>query len=183
MKLNKKEIYKLLESSETYGTVLHAICMTLYGEEIYDIDSVELYARLGDDFGIYPHEDNESKLMAMITAISTPHFYQNVNVFESICKTLTSGDPGVVELGLEDPTLLEILWGAYEVDLNVEPIEYSLRIERLIDKVTKEEAFEEGVSVDQIMEHYNQAIRDMGNELKHQLLKAGFADIPALPKV
>jgi hypothetical protein len=135
MRLNKKEVYKLLESAETYGTVLHAICFELYGEEIYDIDSVELYARLSDDIGIYPHQDNESKLMAMITIISTPYFYDNVNVFETICKTLTTGDPGVVELGMEDPTLLEILWGVYEANLNVDAIEFSPLIEALIDRV------------------------------------------------
>jgi hypothetical protein len=183
VKLQKKEVYKLLESSETYGTVLHLICFNKYGEEIYKLDSVELYARLQDDFGVLPHDDNESKLMAVITAVSTPYFFTDINVFKSISKTLATGDPGVVDMALEDPTLFEILWGTYEVNLNVESIPFSDNIEKYIDQEVAEEAFEDGMTSDEIMDIHNQSIRDNAIELRLQLQKAGFSDLPKMPTV
>lgn len=181
--LDKKEVYKALESSETYATVLHAIALNLIGEDMYSMDSIEIFAELQDAYKILPHEDNESKLMAMIIAVSTPYFYTDLEVFNSTCKTLTTGDPGLTDLSLEASSLLDIFWGLYEVALNAEEIELSDSIKVFMDRQIDNEAVESNDPKVDMIESYNRVVREMSIELYAQLNKVGFSQIATLPKI
>jgi hypothetical protein len=181
--LNKKEVYKALTDEDTFATVLHAVAFAQYGEEIYKLDSLELYARLQEDFGAELVEDNESKLMAMIVAVSTPYFFQDINVFKTSCEVFTSGDAGLTDLEVEEPTLLEVLWGLYEVGLNAEEIPFHAAVERYLESLIDQEAVDTGETTNEILEEANSIIRDWAVELNLQLKLVGFKDLPKLPPV
>lgn len=136
--LDPKKVAKLLLDDATLATILHIICLGCYGEEIYQVDPIELYARLEDDFGAKLTEANENKLQAILTATATDLFYETPDAFRSICNALSAGDPGID--GLDDLTVPEILWGLYEVELNREPTEMNPAIANLIATEIAEEA-------------------------------------------
>jgi hypothetical protein len=177
--LDHKEVVKAFLDSSTYATVLHAICLNDLGGSIYEDDSVEIYAKLRDIYGVTLHEDNENKLMAMITAVSTPYFYHDTTAFASICEVLTTGEQGLAELDMELPTVLEILWADYEVGVNAEALEYSPAVERIVDLSMAEERMEDTDAYT----HYAPVIQDMASELRQQLLAVGFTDIPEMPGI
>jgi len=182
--LDKKEVFKLLESSETFGTVLHAICLSAFGSKIYKVDSVELYAMIQDEFGTLLHEEGESKLMAIITSITTPFFFSDVKFFASVCNTMLEGDPGVSgpdDLGFEEPTMLEVIWAMYEVGLNIEGIEYSPSVENYVNQILADENTDADEDPTEIREKLKSILDQMSAELKIQLIKAGFKNIPVLP--
>lgn len=118
--LNKKEVYKALSDSDTYATVLLAICLVSYGEETFKVDPLTLYQWLKEDYGAILSEASENKLNALLVSMTSDKFYTDLDVFKSVCKTLTDGDPGVYDPNFDDPTLIEILWGIYEVSLNTD---------------------------------------------------------------
>ena len=51
--------------SGTYATVVHLICLVCYGQEIYTLDPLEIYARLSEDFSAQMPEQLENKLQAI----------------------------------------------------------------------------------------------------------------------
>lgn len=133
LSLDKTEVARLLNDVATLGTTLHIICLTAYGEEIYTLDILEMLARLREDFGVELPEDNENKLQAMLTAVSTEAFHQDVEAFNTICNTLSSGDPGLDEL--DDVTLPEMMWAMFEVEVNRGPEEISLSVQNRIEQI------------------------------------------------
>lgn len=181
--LNKKEVYKALSDDETYATVLHAICLLTYGEEMYTLDSLELYARLQDDFGVAPTEENESKLMSMIIAVSTPYFYHDLEVFKTISTVLTSGDTGLTDLEIEEPSLLEIFWALYEVGLNAEELDFSKKISKYLAREVAEEAEETGMEAQDVKEDTNEILYERARDLTEQLALIGFPDVPPMPQI
>lgn len=135
--LDKTAVARLLNDVATLGTTLHVICLTAYGEEIYTLDILELLARLREDFGVELPEDNENKLQAMLTAVSTEAFHQDVQAFNTICNTLSSGDPGLDEL--DDVTLPEMLWAMFEVEVNRGPDEFSPSVQARLEQILASE--------------------------------------------
>jgi hypothetical protein len=181
--LDKKEIFKALESRDTYGTVLHAICLVHFGEELYNMDAVEIYAQLEEEFGIWPHEDNESKIMVMITMFTTPYFFTDLTMFKITCRTLTTGDIGLTGLGIDDTTLLEVLWGVYEAGVNVHPVEFSDQINEYINDMIGLEQADNDESREDILTHYERELAVMAGELRSQLQLVGFQDMPEMPNI
>jgi hypothetical protein len=181
--LDKKEVFKVLENPESYATVLHTICLITFGEELYQKDSLEIYMELKDTYGVQMHEDNESKLMAIMTAVSTPFFFSDKTVFDSICKSLLNGDPGLTDLELEHSTMLEVLWGIYEVGLNIDFNEFTPSVQSFIDTIFNQEALELGTTSEDVLQAYNKVIEEMAMELSIQLKKIGIADAPVLPSM
>jgi len=181
MKLNRKEVFKALQDSETYGTVLHAICLKTYGDDLYTMDSIEVYQNLEDDYGTLPHQDNENKIMAMVTAVSTPLFYEDLEVFKATSKTLLGGDPGVIDSSFDPPELIEVLWATYEVGLNAEALPYDRNIENYIEAMlTKEQAIIEETGED-LMTHNDRVMNELAQELEDQLKAVGFDEEITMP--
>ena len=172
--LNKKEVYLALTDPETLGTVLHAIILKTYGEEVNEIDPVELFLRLEEDFGAQPCIEAENRIQAILLATTTDSFYQVPDAFTSICDTLVNGDPGMEQL--EPLTLAEVIWGVYEVELNHPGAEMSKQVHALVQEVTNEEAEEAGDYA-----YIFQFLQEQRDKLKHQLEKVGFKDIHLPP--
>jgi len=184
-KLDTKNIIKALLNVNSYATTLYACLLTLY-EDLHELDSLELYARLKDDLGVEMPEENENKLQAILSAVTTTYFYTDLGMFVSVCKSLASGDPGVADFDFEDATALEILWGTYEVELNeddrIEP-EFAPSIDRYITQLLKLEAVdnEQIDDLEDVIPSYEEAITVMILELERQLKNVGFTDV-VMPK-
>lgn len=127
-KANKKEVFRLLNDPDTQGLVVLAICLAKY-EDYFDVDALEIYARLNDDFGVVLPQALENRLQALTTAMTTDHFETDPSVYDSIVKALTDGDPDL-EHGDPDTTLDEMMWAEYEVQTaKAEPLVFSPAVE------------------------------------------------------
>lgn len=176
--LKERDIYRAFQSKETLGTVLHAIALAMYPEDLYDIDPVELYYRFQNDIGTMLTIEGESRLQAIMTAVATDVFSHDVVAFGGICKALTRGDPGLTEMGMEDPTLVDVMWGMYEVFLNrEEALDIGPKVQSYVDNIEASESDEAPVK------YFQYAVIDMSNTLKRQLKSLGFTNIqlPAHP--
>ena len=164
----------------TFATVLHVICLSAFGEDIYDVDPLEIYARLQDSFGALLSETNEQKLQAILLATSTDAFYEDERAFMAVCNTLLNGDPGFESL--DDLTVAEIYWALYEVELNHGEEEVSPAIRNLIAREVDEEA-EDSTGLEELRPNY--VLKEMAehlSNLRKQLRAIGIRDFD-LPAV
>lgn len=125
--LDREVSSRLLADPETSATALHVIVLTAYGDAVYGdesidlppIDPVLLWALIREDFSVTVPEANENRINALMTALMTDSFYEIEEVFVATCLALYNGDMGDIVSGfMEDITLVEALWGIFEVALN-----------------------------------------------------------------
>lgn len=187
-RLNRENVFTLLQDPDTFATVLLTICLIMYGDETFKVDSLVLYQWLKEDFGTDLCEENESKLAAIIVALTTDYFYTDLDVFKSVCKTLSTGDPGAYSLELfEDaPTTPEVLWGMYEVSLVsedqvVETEDFSPIVKLYIDAELNDNVDDIDGDGEEETFDPSQIIAENVNELRNQLVLAGLKDIPRFP--
>ena len=180
LKLDPKVVYRLISDDGTFATVLHIICMVAYGEEIYQVDPLELLIRLEEDFGVRVTDDNENKLKAILIGTSTDIFYEEPEGFRSICETLTNGDPGIEVM--DTLTISEVAWALYEIELSHGPGEFRPEVLRIIEQVISSEAIdpEDGTDVDPY-EYIWAYIKEVHQTLTGQLIELGIppSDIPS----
>jgi hypothetical protein len=120
------EASRLLADPDTFATTLHAIAVNAYGfedlygsEELEPLDPLELYADLEADFHIELPEENQNKLQAIITLMTTDAFYEDPLAFISIAHAFSDGDLGDLITGAFEPiTLPQGMWAVFEADLN-----------------------------------------------------------------
>lgn len=175
-KLDKKVVFKLLESPSTFGTVLHIIALTCYGEEIYDLDIEEMALRLDEDFHAKLNEQNENKFQAIMLATSTDAFFEDVRAFTGICSALVEGDPGVDML--DDLTTIEAMWGMYEVGLSNSRNEFDVSISKKIQSIVEQEGYDPSDGEADPLE----AMREARSRLEYQLRELGVPS-PELPPI
>lgn len=185
MKLNKKEVYKLLTDEETFGSVIFTICLFKYNTDLFEEDIMEILIRIKEDFGVdNMPEENENKLQALITAFVSPFFYEEPEVFSAVCKTLFLGDPDLAEFGMDNPTLLECLWGMYEVNLiSQDGEEFGYRVINLINEIISNEILVFGEDTPNeigLVEQIDLIFEERKEQLKEQLALAGF-DVTYIP--
>lgn len=177
LKLNPKVVYRLLSDDGTYATVLQIIALIAYGENIYQVDPMDVILELEDQFNVNITDDNENKLKAILLATGTDIFYEEPEAFRGICETLTSGDPGPQLL--ETLTLPEVVFGIYEVELNHGPHEFRPEVQRVINQVVASE-FPEDALPDNPYEYVWSFIQDAHRIMTGQLIELGVqpSDIP-----
>ncbi len=162
----KKDVAsKLLESPETFATTLHVILLAAYGAAVYEMDPLDIYAQVKDDFGVVIPEEGENRLNAMFMALTTDAFYQSAQAFESIATALHSGEIGDEVEGLFDSmTLPETLWALYEVKLNREDEDpLAPEVDALIIRTIADECSEDGLQY--VEQHMEQQKVDLHSEL------------------
>lgn len=177
--LNPREVTAALNDAATYATTLHVILLSKYGEDIYEVDPLELYARLQEDFGANLPEANEQRIQAILLATSTDAFYDDIRVFTATCNTLLAGDPGFDDM--DDLSVAEIFWGLYEIELNHGESEICTEIQRMIAREVNEEA-EDSSGVEELRPNY--VLREMAEHRKNlrtQLFKIGIRDFELPP--
>jgi hypothetical protein len=88
-----------------FGAVIHE-----WEPEMFDLE-------FRDEFSIDVPAVNQSKLLALTTAIATNTFYQEPHVFGVVCELLSGGEENFADI---TPDLLpaEMAWGVTEVLLN-----------------------------------------------------------------
>ena len=193
--LDPKAVFTALQDPETFATTLLAICLIMYGDETFKIeDPLVLFKFLEEDFHTELNENCENRLQAILVSLKTDYFWNDLNVFQSVCKTLFSGDPDVYgDMGYDDTTVPEVLWGMYEVALVsdkdiVETVDYAPAIQVFIDMLLKRDVNDVDEQASNINELGQQGldptdavIADNANKLKAQLLAIGLKDLPAFP--
>lgn len=171
-------MYRALSDDGTFATCLHIILLASYGEEIYQVDPLELLLRLQEDFNVQVTDSNENKLKAILLATETDIFYEDPEAFRSISETLTNGDPGI-DL-LDRLTVPEVFLGIYEVELNHGPHEFSPPVMSIIDNVIAVEADES--DTDDPSEYVWNYLRQQRQRLVDQLQDLGIStiDVPQI---
>lgn len=117
----------LADENDTSATTLHFILLATFGVELYgdpeneieQLDPVELWAKIQDEYGIDIPESAENKIQALIMGLETDMFYEEPEVLAAVANALYTGDLGdLVDGVMETPTLSEIFWAAFELGLN-----------------------------------------------------------------
>jgi len=174
----------LFADTETAATVLHAMVLAAYGDEVYGdedtdpMDPVELWVRVREDFHVTVPEENENKLNALMLAISTDAFYDDPLAFVSICMALSEGDLGdLVNGAMEEVTVPEMLWGIYEVELNRDDQpEFSVPVLKVIDSTVEDHAEEKDVEEEVVVTSYERYVDEMRDDMFNQMRKLGIEE-------
>jgi len=146
--LKKDELHRVFSDSSTTATVLLSCLYSLYGAKIFDADLLEIILRVKQDIGVEMPNSLENKIGAAITALTTPWYGQEPEVFISVNKSLTSGVFDAAAPDMNSIEVEEILWGMYEVELLAgEPLEISPRVEAVIDRAIADGSQESGKQV------------------------------------
>lgn len=119
---DKKAVKELLQDSSTYAFVLLAIVLQFLPEgedDLAEIDDTSvLFADLEDEFDCNIPEENETKINAAITALTTDLFWRSYQITKSITLAFLEGDIGDLVKGEdEEVEACYILWAALEVGL------------------------------------------------------------------
>jgi hypothetical protein len=149
-KIDKKAATNLLMSSETSGIALFIICLKTVGsDELFTVDEdtgytdtmdpVELFSELQDVFNVALPPENENRINAILTAISTDLYFTDSIAFTSISISVNSGDLGELVNGfMEVPTIEEILTTKMEIELIVDEVEFSPNVQKIILNAVKD---------------------------------------------
>lgn len=166
-------VAKALNDSATFATILHLVFLTTYGEEVYELDPLELYARIQSDYGAIMPEELENKWNAIHLAVTTDGFYSDPEAFTAICNSLYEGEAISMD-GLDnDLSLPEILWAVYETGLNVDtPPDFTPAVDAVIALHLDDEAPDIQVATN-LPPYYEAFIDDMKVDLQTQLLQLG----------
>lgn len=173
---------ELIRDSETFGSVLLVILLAAYGDELFDMDPLEIYERVKEDFRATITEEGENKLNAIMMAVSTDAFYDDPLAFRSIAAALYDGDLGDLVNGvMEDVTLPEMLWAVYEVGLLREEMEeddFSPSVQRVLDEAVSDEAesLEDAEDPEDVFPYYERFVEDNKQDLHSQLRKLGLLE-------
>lgn len=174
----------LFANPETSATILHAMVLAAYGDEVYGdedtdaMDPVELWVRVREDFRVTVPEENENRLNAIMLAISTDAFYEDPLAFTSICMALAEGDLGdLVDGAIEELTVPEMLWGIYEVELNRDDQpEFARGVLAVIDQTVQEQAEESDVDETDVVPAYERFVSDAREEMFHDMRRLGIEE-------
>jgi len=179
--IDRKEAFKALSDDATFGTTAHVIALATFGDEIYQMDPLELFMNLEDYYKMEMSNEVAEKLQAILLATTTDAFYEDPVAFRAICNTLIEGDPGFD--GFDKLTVPEILWSIYEVELNHPGMDFARSIKLMIEKELEEEV-EDLDELDEAIQvpYYQRAIRELKDDLDNQLVSVGFEN-HGLPSV
>lgn len=186
MKIDRRVVGDMLADPETSATSLHAVLLAFYKEDLYGdvaldippMDPVELWVRVREDFHVNAHENNENKINALQLAIATDAFYEDPLAFISICLALYDGDVGDMVTGaLEEPTVAEVLWGIYEVELNRDDNQpFSPRVMEVIDETIAAEAEEQSEDPADILPGYERLLEFKRQKMFEEMRLLGWPE-------
>lgn len=171
---------ELLESTETFASVLLLIALNQYGEgaifgtEHSDpADPQAVFASLEADFRVKIPEANDNKYLSLFTVLTTDAFYTDPLAFSATCLTLTDGAGAgdIVDAAFSMPTMAEAMWAAQEIEFwrADDDVSFAPQVLSVWRQIVKAEA-QEGDGYD---EEYIALIEQLG-EFSAQLKKSGF---------
>ena len=179
-RIDAKAAYLRLTDDATFATVLHILAHAACGEDLYELDVLEVFLRLEETFNARLTLNNENKLNAILTAVTTDAFHGDPEAFRAICNSLSEGDPGV---GLmDDLTVPEILWGVYEVELNADAETFAPQVQTLIQSEMQAELGDPDVELDPTSYVFN-SLQEQRTALAAQLQEIGLSGFDLPPVV
>ncbi len=130
-----------LQNPEITATVVHAILLDQYGEEVYDWDPVTVYLEVSADFDADMASEAMDKWCAMQVVMTSDAFFKRLDAFLNVCSTFADGSPAFDAFNKVTPE--EAAWAVTEVALNRELLPFSYPIKKYLRTVLKEEGFDE----------------------------------------
>jgi hypothetical protein len=178
-KFDVREAAALIRDPDTYGLTLMTILLEAYdSEELFnpELDSIELYLQLEEDFRAQITEEGENRIQAAMLAMSTDAFYTDPLVTRATAMALYEGDLGDMVNGVLEPVEYpEILWAVYEVGLlrdDEEP--FAPAVQSWIDRLAADTAEDmDGVDGQEVLPYYARLLQEDRERLKDQLRKLG----------
>lgn len=185
-KFDKKVTAELLSDSSTYAFILLCIILSYLPEnqdDLAEVDVEELLIDLEEEFKCKIPEENENKINAAITALTTDLFYRSSSAMKAIALAFSDGDIGdIANGGDEDVEACEILWAALEVGLIndtsfIESVaEFSPHVMQEVNEILDNESEDSEVDeLDEMMRdpYYHKYISYHIMQLTSQLVKLG----------
>lgn len=84
---------EMWEDPEADATVLNAMVLSRYGEEVLDWDPLTIQMEIQDDFGVTPASEVMDKICAMQIVMGTGDFFWRVDAFRNVTNTIANGQP------------------------------------------------------------------------------------------
>lgn len=118
-KFKLNAVRQLLKAENTFAFVLMAIALDLYGDEVFTKDPLELFKDMEDDLTGKLSEENENKLNAAITVMTSDVALRDPEVFTAVAKSFSAEDIDDITDGEPDDDLgaTEALWAIMEIGL------------------------------------------------------------------
>lgn len=135
-----------LQNPETAATVIHAILLEKYGEQVYDWDPVTVYLETKADFNADMCTEAMDRWSAIQVIMTSDAFFKRLDAFLALCNALSDGDPFFSSFN--PVSVEEAGWALAEVALNREMLPFSYAIKGYLKQVLKEEGFSEGTYPD-----------------------------------
>lgn len=172
---DRREVARLLLETDTHALTLLTICLSKY-PDYFELDPLEVYARLSEDFNITLPDAAENRLQAITVAMTTDAFETDPSAYDSIVKALTDGDPDL-DHGDMDIAADEMLWAEYEVRVatNSEP-DFSPAVEALRSLAMPDEDSQDE------LEDISETLETQRDKLKADLHAAGF-EVERVPEI
>ncbi len=148
--LNRDACVRVLQSPDTYATTLITIAHAVCGEELYDLDPIEIFMAIEDAFAVKVTEPHENKINAWLLSVTTPAFFEDVRGFTSVCQSFATGYPDDAAIaamtpGLSDLSYIDMKWAVYEVGLAYDELPgFSKSVRQLYLREVNEEVVEDG---------------------------------------
>lgn len=126
LKLDEGKIRVALGDPDTTGLVLFTIALWTFGDlvmgdpeaGIEQMDPSEMWAAFNGHYGTWVTEEGENKLNAIITGLRYGAFWEDQEVFMSVCTALFDGDLGdLINAQMEELSATELMWGILEMEL------------------------------------------------------------------
>lgn len=130
---------EMWQNPEADASVLTAMLLHKYGEQVLDWDPMTIRLEIQDDFHVSPVDEVMNKICAMQIVLSSDAFFTRVDSFINVCNTLSEGDPFFeVFTPLEAE---EVALALSIVAMNRDMLPFNPTIKRLIKEILKEEGF------------------------------------------
>lgn len=175
----------LIRDSATMALPLMLILINQYGDELFEMDPVELYVNIEEDFHAQLTEEGENRVQAALLAMTTDQFYKDALSMRSIALALYEGDLGDLVNGvLEDVEFPELLWATYEVGLlRDDDEEFSPEVQRFVDETVRSAAdANDDLEEADVLPFYVKFLQETKQEFVEQLIALG-VDVSELPEV
>ena len=155
--VNRNHCVEVLESGEAMGSLLILLAELALGadviwgsDEMEPVDPLVLYELLEEAFNVKLDEQDRGRLSAMHECILTDAFYQDPEVCAYAAMLLSNAAVGdITDTLMESPTLAELMWADYELQLFREDPEASVAVSPAVDAVWKRAEAEEVTDPDE----------------------------------
>jgi len=167
-----REASELIRDESTYGLVLITILLEAYGEQLFEVDSIELYLEIEEDFRAIMSEAGENRVQACLISMMSDDFYTDPLILRAVAMALYEGSLGDLVNGVLEPVEVpEVLWAVYEVGLlRDDDAEFSQSTKKWLEELMESTAEELDLeSEDEVLPYYVRALEPEKAELKRQL--------------